>query len=133
MRPLVAGTALLVACGLGTPDVEQQVGDGPPRGFEPPVILNAESPVSYPSSLFEQEVGGTVVLRLFVAEDGSVVTDSTRIVESSGQTQLDSAALVGVTAMQFAPARQNGRPVATLFLQPVHFRHPANSALGDKS
>jgi TonB family protein len=124
---------LLAGCGLGAPDVAQQTGDSSPRGFEPPVIRNSESPVSYPPALYEQEIGGTVILRLFINEDGSVVPDSTRIVESSGQTQLDSAALVGVTAMQFAPARQDGRPIATLFLQPVHFRHPANSALGEKS
>jgi hypothetical protein len=34
--------------------------------------------------------------------------------------------------MRFAPARRDGVPVATLFLQPVHFRHPARAGSGER-
>jgi hypothetical protein len=33
--------------------------------------------------------------------------------------------------MSFAPAREDGRPVAAMFLQPIHFRHPARSESGE--
>jgi len=100
------------------------------RGFEPPVITNPESPVAYPPTLYEQRIEGTVVLRLYVDETGVVIRDSTRIAEGSGHPALDSAAVAGVPAMRFAPARLDGVPVAAAFLQPVQFRHPETSDPG---
>ncbi len=118
---------LLAACG-GAPrqaPPENAAADQPPA-FEPPVVTNPESPVSYPPDLYDQRVEGTVVLRLYVDEHGQVVPDSTRVAESSGYPGLDSAALLGVPDMHFAPARRDGRPVAATFLQPVNFRHSAS-------
>ncbi|NOT08543.1 MAG: energy transducer TonB [Gemmatimonadales bacterium] len=94
------------------------------RRDEPPVALDAESPVAYPPALYQQRVSGTVLLRLFVDETGKVVPDSTRVQESSGYPALDSAAQAGAPRLHYAPALRNGVPVATLFTQPVHFRHP---------
>jgi TonB family protein len=93
-------------------------------------LLNAESPVNYPRDLFEQQVEGVVVLRLYVTADGKVVPESTRIAEASGYPELDSAALTGVELMRFAPARRNGQPVGSAFLQPVHFRQPDRGERG---
>jgi TonB family protein len=75
-------------------------------------------------------VEGTVVLRLYVDEQGAVIPDSTRLAETSGYPALDSAAIAGVPEMRFAPARRDGYPVATVFLQPVHFRHPERTGPG---
>ncbi len=100
------------------------------RGFEPPVVTNPESPVEYPVDLFEQQVEGVVLLRLYVTASGTLVPDSTRVEESSGFPDLDAAALRSVDQLQFAPARRDGIPVATTFVQPVHFRHPALTAQG---
>src|ERR1043166_4907762 len=96
--------------------------------FEPPVVTNAESPVRYPPALFQQNMEGTVLLRLFVDSLGRLAPESTRIAEGSGISGLDSAALASVPTMKFAPARRNGRPVATSFLQPIHFRRPEHPA-----
>lgn len=96
----------------------------PVRRDEPPVALNAVSPVVYPEALFQQRISGTVLLRLFADETGRVVPESTRVQESSGYPALDSAALAAAPRLQFAPALRNGIPVPTLFTQPVHFRHP---------
>jgi len=65
-----------------------------------------------------------VILRLHADSAGRLVSDSTRIAESSGYPALDSAALAAVGDFRFAPALRNGTPVAATFLQPVHFRHP---------
>ncbi len=94
------------------------------RGDDPPVAVNAESPVEYPATLYARGIEGKVVLRLFVDEAGRLAPDSTRIAESSGYPALDSAALVGAPKLHFAPALKNGVPVAATFLQPVYFRHP---------
>lgn len=116
------GLCLAAACGRDTGN-GQDAADAVPE-FEPPVAINAESPVNYPAQLFREGVEGTVVLRLFVDETGALVLDSTRIHDGSGYPSLDSAVLAGVDAMRFAPARRNGAPVPTWFLQPVHFRQP---------
>ncbi|MGE5926254.1 MAG: energy transducer TonB [Gemmatimonadota bacterium] len=95
------------------------------RGDEPPVALNAVSPVGYPAALARERIDGVVLLRLYADSAGRVVPDSTRIAESSGYPALDSAALAGAAGLRFAPALRRGVPVATAFVQPVHFRHPS--------
>lgn len=113
----------ILACGrTGASDDDTATIEVPE--FEPPVAINAEPPVSYPARLFREGVEGTVVLLLFVDATGKLALDSTRIQDGSGYPSLDSAVLAGVSAMEFAPARRNGTPVATWFLQPVHFRQP---------
>ncbi len=91
---------------------------------EPPVAINAVSPVRYPPALLEQGIEGQVLLRLYVDSAGQVIPDSTRIAESSGYPALDSAALVASPELRFSPALHQGRPVAAPFIQPVQFRGP---------
>ena len=117
------GLLLLAACGTSTPDARDDT-PARERGFEPPVATNASPPVGYPVALYEEGVQGTVILRLFVDDAGAVVPESTQVAEGSGYAELDSAAVAGVARMEFAPARRAGQPVATAFLQPIHFRHP---------
>jgi protein TonB len=94
------------------------------RRDEPPIAVNAESPVEYPPAFFDQGIEGNVILRLYSDEQGRLVKDSTRVAESSGYPALDSAAIHAVPRLRFAPATRNGTPVAAAFLQPVQFRHP---------
>ncbi|MBI4419866.1 MAG: energy transducer TonB [Gemmatimonadetes bacterium] len=126
MRAIALCLALLTGCrerpaassGAAVSD------SAPPPAFEPPVVTNAESPVHYPPVQFQQNVEGTVLLRLFVDSLGRLAPESTRVAEASGVASLDSAALAGVRDMKFVPAQRNGRPVAASFLQPIHFRRP---------
>ena len=124
MRLLSLLVLALVAC-TESPNTT----DAPPANarnpFDAPVATNAEPPVAYPLQLFEQEVEGTVILRLFADETGTIVPESTLVAEGSGYPALDSAALAGVGRMTFAPARREGIPVAAIFYQPVHFRLPS--------
>ena len=125
----VLAAVVATACGSS----EQGTDDGRAEAasrFEPPVLTNPDVPVRYPPDAFSAGLEGTVVLRLYVDETGALLADSTRVVEGSGSRVLDSAALAGVTAMRFAPARREGTPVATAFLQPVHFRHPESGTSG---
>ena len=118
---------LLAACSQGDSGVVKlpgaQAGGETPKD-QPPVALNPEPPVEYPPALYDQGIEGTVLLRLFVDSTGALVSDSTKIQESSGYPALDSAALAAAPELRFAPARRNGVAIASLFLQPIHFRHP---------
>lgn len=113
---------LLAACGGGGSRDE-----GPlPEGVKdsPPVPLDAAPAVAYPPDLYEAGVSGTVVLRLFVDENGTVIADSARIEETSGHPGLDSAAIRAAPRLRYAPALKGGKAIAAPFRQPIHFRHP---------
>ena len=126
--PVKSGVLLLVALGVLACRKDDQAAPsgsaGTPRD-DSPVALDPEPPVEYPASLYKQGIEGTVQLRLFVDEKGVIAPESTSVAESSGYPEFDSAAVAGVPRMHFAPAQHDGRPVATAFTQPVHFRRPA--------
>jgi TonB family protein len=130
MRPrasALVGLLTLGAAGCGKAPPADQAGTGGASGVppdqEPPVALNADSPIQYPPRLYDQKVEGDVVLRLVVDSVGRLLPESSRVAESSGYPALDSAALAGARKLRFAPARRHGQSIATAFLQPVEFRH----------
>lgn len=118
----------IAACG-GEQAPQRAASAVPPPELEPPVAVNADAPVSYPPALFDQRIEGDVLLRLFVDSTGTVVPDSTRVLETSGYPALDSAALAGARELRYAPAKRRGIPVATSFVQPIQFRHPQGAVL----
>ena len=82
--------------------------DAPPAvspAEDPPVAINPVSPVRYPPALLQQGIEGSVLLRLYVDSAGVVISESTRVAESSGYPALDSAALAGAPALRFSPSR----------------------------
>jgi len=118
---------LAAACGGGSDAANG--GSPPPPEFEPPVPVDGDPPVQYPPDLYDRGVAGDVVLRVFVDSNGVVVPDSTiQVTTSSTYPRMDTAALSGVRALRYAPAKRHGLPVATWFLQPVQFRPPDASA-----
>jgi len=128
LPPLVLMAAM--ACGDSSPQSDTPASQAPPPESEAPVALNPEVPIAYPPALFERKVEGDVMLRLFVDSTGKLIPESTRVSESSGYAPLDSAAMVGSTALRFAPAKRHGVPVATAFLQPVEFRQVGTTRTG---
>jgi len=135
MRRVWILTALLVAlaCDKGKNGVINLPQDVPPPvdqpREQPPVALNAQTPVEYPPALFDRGIEGTVILRLYTDSTGALVTDSTRVQESSGYPALDSAAVAASPELRFAPARMDGKAVSASFLQPIYFRHPASGGV----
>ena len=89
-----------------------------------PVMLNKELPFRYPPALYAQKVQGNVTLRIYIDSNGSIVSDSTRVAETSGFNALDSAAMKGSRDLKFEPAKTRGQPVPVSILLPVFFRHP---------
>ena len=122
--------SVVAACDKPVPPPQQSANaPASPPEQEPPVALNADSPIQYPPRLFDRGVQGDVVLRLFVDSAGRVVPESSRVGESSGFPALDSAALAGAKKLRYAPARRRGAPVASAFLQRIEFRHPQGDVM----
>ena len=96
---------------------------------EVPKVINTDLPFRYPAALYARRVQGNVTLRLHIDRDGQVVSDSTRIEESSGYAALDSSAVKGSQELRFVPAKLHGEPIAAAVLFPVYFRHPEAHAL----
>ena len=99
------------------------------RPDEVPKVINTDLPFRYPAALYARRVQGNITLRLYIDRDGQVLSDSTRIEESSGYAALDSAAVKGSQELRFVPAKLHGEPMATTVLFPVYFRHPEAHAL----
>lgn len=128
---LLGLTVALLGCQAKRPGQAAVSADSTPAADqreEPPVPLNADSPMTYPAALASERLGGTVLLRLFIDSTGIVVKESTAVQESSGYPALDTAAMVGAPRLRYAPALRDGVPVAALFLQPIKFRTAAGGA-----
>ncbi len=95
---------------------------------ELPHMLNSEPPFRYPLDEYKRKAEGNVLLRLYVDSLGRVVTDSTRISESSGVAALDAAAVAGSSKLRFKPARRRGVAIAVMMTFPVLFRHPEGTS-----
>jgi TonB family protein len=120
----VAVMAAALACTEGDARQRGPLTVLPARPDEPPRLLNGELPFRYPASLYARRVQGNVTLQLVVSADGRPVSDSTRVVESSGHAAMDSSALAGADQLRFIPARRRGQAMAVAVLFPVYFRHP---------
>ena len=119
----IAGVLLCVACGQLS-DGKSAFTSGGPRPDVLPVMLNKDLPFHYPPALYAEKTQGNVTLRLYVDIDGQVVSDSTRIAESSQVPTLDSAAIRGSRDLRFIPAKLHGTAMPVSILFPVYFRHP---------
>ena len=119
--PVAAGVrGLLAAAVVSAP------GCGGDANIERPTPLFVDSPVEYPLELWDQNVEGSTVVRVLVNEEGGV--DSAMVMESSGHSQLDSAALRGALSMEFDPATREGEPLRVWARVPVHFSKEARPA-----
>ena len=77
------------------------------------------APLRYPSSAFSQHVGGTVVLTIQINESGRA-TDVT-VKKSSGNNDLDAAAVQCARSSRYEPYRVNGLPEPCSVVAPFQF------------
>lgn len=89
-------------------------------GINPPKIVNRVQPV-YPELARRNGASGTVKVKALILTDGSV--DDCFVIASSGNTDLDTAALNAVQAWQFSPAidRATKQPIKSYVVLPILF------------
>ena len=73
-----------------------------------------------PAAMLRAGVGGTVVVVAEVDAQGNPV--DVRVVERSGERDLDRAAVNAVRQWRFEPAMRNGKAIATSVKVPVDFK-----------
>ncbi len=81
-------------------------------------------PPSYPASLLSKGIGGKVQIACEIDETGRLV--SSKIRQSSGQPELDKAALAAVAKYKFKPATKGGRKVRATCVVPFNFEVKKN-------
>lgn len=84
-----------------------------------PEVIESVAPV-YPLSARLAGIQGTVYLEVEVGADG--IPQKAGVARSSGNADLDAAALDAVMRWRFSPARQDGRPVPSQATVAVEFR-----------
>jgi len=77
-------------------------------------------PPVYPRQALEDEIEGTVRVRITVDVDGRV--KSAEVIESTPAGVFDAATLAAVKRWRFKPAEENGRAVEASTLQSLVFR-----------
>jgi TonB family protein len=76
----------------------------------------------YPAMFRDAGIAGTVVVHVFIEPNGLV--GNAAVANSSGQVQLDEAALRAIRKFEFSPALIRGQPTAVWVAIPVTFRLP---------
>lgn len=94
-------------------------GDGPGDGVTMgPQVLSASKP-NYPESARRNNIEGTTMVGLTISDTGSVT--NAWVVSSSGNGELDAAAVQAVYNWQFVPAKQNGQAITVNSTVPITF------------
>lgn len=84
-----------------------------------PVLVESRRP-SYPQLAREAGIEGTVLVEVWVGDDGRV--KSARVLHSSAPDAMERASLAAVRTYRFEPARQGTRAVPARVVIPFEFR-----------
>lgn len=93
-----------------------------PRVTEPRPLADQNAQPEYPREAQRRGVSGRVLLRVDVGADGAAT--NVDFVQRSGSPELDRAAMNAVRKWRFAPARRDGKPVASSVQVPIDFVLP---------
>lgn len=92
---------------------------GPLRDYNPPVLIKSVTPV-YPEEARRQGWEGRVVLEILIDERGRV--KAVQVIESSGYSLLDQAAVNAARRLRYKPAYRAGKPIASRRRHPFRFQ-----------
>jgi protein TonB len=91
------------------------------EGGNGPVLIRERSKdPEYPQRAQQRRIEGKVLLRIAITNRGAV--SSVEVVESSGHSILDRAAVAGVEKWVFEPAKRDGVPIQTEILHYITFK-----------
>lgn len=110
---------------MNVPSFSMKAGDDIGGGdLDSGPVPTSRFPPSYPASLLSKGIGGKVKIACEIDESGRLV--SSKIRQSSGQSELDKAALAAVAKYKFKPATKGGRKVRATCVVPFNFEVKKN-------
>jgi TonB family protein len=109
------GAVLMEIPKFGVKDAANMMDDQ----MDTPPQPTAKFPPQYPSSLLQKKITGKVLIACVIDVSGKIATSSVRL--SSGNRELDQAALSALTRWKFKPAQKAGRPVKGSIVVPFNF------------
>ncbi|MDW8469907.1 MAG: energy transducer TonB [Burkholderiales bacterium] len=92
---------------------------------ERPKVLSPVDP-PYPNDAYLRNIGGRVLVRLFIDESGAVVRAVTELAEPPGY--FEEAVEGAFRAARYAPGMKGGRPVKSQLLIEVRYDPPRPAA-----
>lgn len=102
---------LFTVCNLSYTFAEEKI--------DPPVLIKKVKLI-YPKYALKNKIEGRAILKVLVSEKGTV--DQIDIIQSTGDTSLDQAAIDAVKQWEFYPALIDGEKSASLISLPVVFK-----------
>ncbi|MDY0979429.1 TonB family protein [Stenotrophomonas sp. CFBP8994] len=93
--------------------------DAAKAGLERPVTIDRMPPPSYPTSAFENNQSGEVVLRVEVDAQGKV--SDVRVLSATNPGVFDAASIAAARQWTYRPAMKDGKAVAGAVRIPVNF------------
>ena len=90
--------------------------------LRPPSRIDTLHPFEYPQSAWSRGSSGTTVLKILISAAGTV--DSAFVLETSGDHDLDSAAVANARHLRWDAARQGGKPIPIWGRLPVVYPRP---------
>lgn len=93
------------------------------EGYRPdfvfPALKEKPVPIRYPRWAVREGWEGTLVIAVEILKTGEV--GRWKVMESTGYSLLDEAALTAIRKWRFHPAREQGVPIVSCIQVPVHF------------
>lgn len=117
-KAVKAGTAIKAVTAVKVEKAPMPAPKATPLPIIPPSITYQLLP-TYPSTVLERGLGGTVLLSVYVGLSGQPEKVETKT--SSGVAELDRSASAAVSQWRFSPATQGGAALASWFEVPVRF------------
>ena len=119
LKQLFLALAGLIAMAIGSPSVASTPSNVKYYENGKRIPTPAQVPPIYPTKEFKRRIGGTAIIAFSYRSDGKVLSASVK--SSSGNKNLDSAALAAVKQWTLAPTVKDGQPVAGESESPVTF------------
>lgn len=104
-------TVFFIVCSLSSAFAEEKI--------DPPVLIKRVA-LFYPEDALKQKIEGKVELKIFVSDKGMI--EQVDVIQGTGNTSLDQAAINTVKQWEFLPALKDGKECSAILIIPFVFK-----------
>lgn len=104
-------TVFFIVCSLSSAFAAEKI--------DPPVLIKRVA-LFYPEDALKQKIEGKVELKIFVSDKGMI--EQVDVIQGTGNTSLDQAAINTVKQWEFLPALKDGKECSAILIIPFVFK-----------